>query len=107
MMKCTQLLCKSACSYQRQAVNNLFSKSFLSCLTIILITIFSTACSKINPAEKEQDAALHLSQPLYRHFEQIEANELHPSEYFTCGEWKYSCHKPSKIYLSRIAYFYV
>jgi hypothetical protein len=95
-------LYKRTCSWQQQVVNNLFLKRFLSSLTIAFITILATACSSMSPAEKAQETALHLSQPPYNHFEQVEGNEVHPAAYFTCSGWKNPYHKSSKVCLKKI-----
>lgn len=93
----------NTCSWQQQIVDNLFLKSFFQFLSIVNMTIILSACCTVCPAEKEQDAALHLSKPPYKHFEQIQGDELHPSAYFTCGEWNNPCHLSTKINLKRIA----
>jgi hypothetical protein len=55
-----------------------------------LTTMFISGCT-VSRADKEQDAALHLIKIPHTDFEQFEASELHPAEYFTCGELGNPC----------------
>ena len=75
----------------------------LEILLFLQCTIFLASCSSVTPPERIQDAALHLSSPPYKHFEQLQSNEFHPSAYFTCDEWNNPCHLSTKINLKRIA----
>lgn len=99
-------LYKKTCSWRLQAVNNYFLKSFLAHLCLLTTTIVLTACCKVSPDERIQNAALHLSRPPYRHFEQIPGNRLCPPAYFTCGELNIHCHQSSNMYQRKCSQSY-
>jgi hypothetical protein len=59
-----------------------------------------SGCCSLSESEKAQDAAFKLKQPPYRHFEQVEGDELHPAAYYTCGQ--NTCHSHLKKSANRI-----
>ena len=71
-------------------IKKINGKSIIPMLWVYTATLTISSCIS-SPAEKQQDSSLTLQSPPHQHFQQLNGDELHPAQYFTCGKIDNPC----------------